>query len=126
MNLQNFYIEKEPAPSTDWKVYGDIEDDNGNVLGTFGPDGTSVNVWWVMQDEQFKALDSITTVEDPTLGPVRMQNVLYRMSQTPGEIKWTGRKIGQDTHQVLADTLNLSEEKISQLEKLGIIKLGGN
>jgi crotonobetainyl-CoA:carnitine CoA-transferase CaiB-like acyl-CoA transferase len=80
----------------------------------------------VMQDEQFKALDSITTVEDPTLGPVRMQNVLYRMSQTPGEIKWTGRKIGQDTHQVLADTLNLSEERISQLEKLGIIKLGDN
>lgn len=78
----------------------------------------------VMQDEQFKALDSITTVEDPTLGPVRMQNVLYRMSQTPGEIKWTGRKKGQDTHEVLADTLNLSEERISQLEKLGIIKLG--
>jgi crotonobetainyl-CoA:carnitine CoA-transferase CaiB-like acyl-CoA transferase len=80
----------------------------------------------VMQDEQFKALDSITTVEDPTLGPVRMQNVLYRMSQTPGEVKWTGRKMGQDTHEVLADTLNLSEEKISQLEKLGIIKLGEN
>ena len=78
----------------------------------------------VMRDEQFKALDSITTVEDPTLGPVRMQNVLYRMSQTPGEVKWTGRKKGQDTHEVLADTLNLSEERISQLEKLGIIKLG--
>lgn len=54
MNLQNFRIEKEPAPSTDWKVYGDIEDDNGNVLGTFGVDGTSVNVWWVMQDEVFQ------------------------------------------------------------------------
>ena len=55
MNLQNFRIEKEPAPSTDWRVYGDIEDDNGNVLGTFGVDGTSVNIWWVMQDEQFQA-----------------------------------------------------------------------
>jgi hypothetical protein len=54
MNLQNFRIEKEPAPSTDWKVYGDIEDDNGNILGTFGPDGTSVNIWWVQQDEQFQ------------------------------------------------------------------------
>ena len=54
MNLQNFYIQKEPAPSTDWKVYGDIEDDNGNILGTFGVDGTSVNVWWVMQDESFQ------------------------------------------------------------------------
>lgn len=54
MNLQNFRIEKEPAPSTDWKVYGDIEDDNGTLLGTFGPDGTSVNVWWVQQDEGFQ------------------------------------------------------------------------
>ena len=55
MNLQNFRIEKEPAPSTDWKVYGDIEDDNGTLLGTFGTDGTSVNVWWVTQDEQFQS-----------------------------------------------------------------------
>jgi hypothetical protein len=54
MNLQNFRIEKEPAPSTDWRVFGDIEDDNGALLGTFGPDGTSVNVWWVQQDEGFQ------------------------------------------------------------------------
>jgi hypothetical protein len=54
MNLQNFRIEKEPAPSTDWRVFGDIEDDNGQQLGTFGVDGTSVNVWWVQQDEQFQ------------------------------------------------------------------------
>jgi len=54
MNLQNFRIEKEPAPSTDWRVFGDIEDDNGNILGTFGVDGTSVNVWWVTQDEGFQ------------------------------------------------------------------------
>jgi hypothetical protein len=54
MNLQNFRIEKEPAPSTDWRVFGDIEDDNGQPLGTFGVDGTSVNIWWVQQDEQFQ------------------------------------------------------------------------
>ena len=54
MNLQNFRIEKEPAPSTDWRVFGDIEDDNGTLLGTFGTDGTSVNVWWVQQDEGFQ------------------------------------------------------------------------
>ena len=37
----------------------------------------------VFADPQFRALDSITTVEDPVLGPVRMQNVLYRLSETP-------------------------------------------
>jgi hypothetical protein len=55
MNLQNFRIEKVAPPSTDWLVFGDIEDDNGNILGTFGQDGTSVNIWWVQQDEQFQA-----------------------------------------------------------------------
>jgi hypothetical protein len=54
MNLQNFRIEKVAPPSTDWLVFGDIEDDNGNILGTFGVDGTSVNIWWVQQDEAFQ------------------------------------------------------------------------
>jgi hypothetical protein len=54
MNIQNLVIEKVPAPSTDWKVFGDILDDDGNLIGTYGPDGTSVNEWWVMQDERFQ------------------------------------------------------------------------
>ena len=55
MNFQNYRIEKEPAPSTDWRVYGDIYDNDNNLVGTFGVDGTSVNQWWVTQDEQFQS-----------------------------------------------------------------------
>jgi hypothetical protein len=55
MNFQNYRIEKEPAPSTDWRVFGDIYDNDGNLVGTFGVDGTSVNQWWVTQDEQFRS-----------------------------------------------------------------------
>lgn len=54
MNLQNYRIEKVAPPSTDWLVFGDITDDTGNILGTFGQDGTSVNVWWVTQDDAFQ------------------------------------------------------------------------
>jgi hypothetical protein len=54
MNLQNYRIEKEPAPSTDWRVFGDICDDAGNLIGTFGVDGTSMNQWWVTQDDNFQ------------------------------------------------------------------------
>jgi hypothetical protein len=54
MNLQNYYIVKEPAPSTDWRVFGDIYDNEGNLLGTFGVDGTSMNQWWVTQDDNFQ------------------------------------------------------------------------
>jgi crotonobetainyl-CoA:carnitine CoA-transferase CaiB-like acyl-CoA transferase len=78
----------------------------------------------IFKDEQFNALDTITTVQDPDLGPLRMQNVLYRMSETPGHINWTGRKIGADTHEILADTLGLSESEIEQLSESGIVKQG--
>jgi hypothetical protein len=54
MTLQNTRIEKEPSPSTDWRVFGDIQDDEGNPLGDFGVDGTSVNQWWATQDEVFQ------------------------------------------------------------------------
>lgn len=75
----------------------------------------------IMADQQFQALDTITTVEDPKLGPIKMQNVLYRMSQTPGEIKWTGRQKGEDTNEILTETLGFSEDKILELNAAGII-----
>lgn len=54
MNLQNFRIETNPATPGDWFIFGDITDDAGNILGTFGPDGTSVFGWWVTQDVTFQ------------------------------------------------------------------------
>ncbi|WP_328477656.1 CoA transferase [Actinoplanes sp. NBC_00393] len=57
----------------------------------------------VFADPQFTARDSVTTAHDPTLGPVRMPGPLYRMSRTPGRIRWTGRPHGADTDDVLAD-----------------------
>ena len=74
----------------------------------------------VFEDPQYQALDTITTVEDPDLGPVRMQNVLYRLSETPGGINWTGRKMGADTNEVFAE-LGLTEEQIAGLREAGIV-----
>ncbi len=74
----------------------------------------------VFEDPQYQALDTITTVEDPDLGPVRMQNVWYRLSETPGGINWTGRKMGADTNEVFAE-LGLTEEQIAGLREAGIV-----
>ena len=75
----------------------------------------------VFTDPQYEALDSITTVEDPQLGPVRMQNVLYRLSDTPGSIEWTGRPKGHDNADVLGDLAGLSETEIAALTARGIV-----
>src|SRR6185437_7440256 len=61
----------------------------------------------LMADEQMVARDAITAVDDPDLGPVRMQNLLFRMSATPGAIRFTGRPLGADTDAILGEELGL-------------------
>ncbi|MFC8829115.1 CaiB/BaiF CoA transferase family protein [Streptomyces sp. NPDC057137] len=74
----------------------------------------------VMDDPQYRALDSVTEVPDPELGPIRMQNVLFRLSETPGSIRWAGRPHGADTDAVLAE-LGLSAPEISALRTEGAL-----
>ncbi|MEU1039524.1 CaiB/BaiF CoA transferase family protein [Streptomyces sp. NPDC005551] len=74
----------------------------------------------VMADPQYAALDSITTVDDPELGPLRMQNVLFRLSATPGAIRWAGRPHGADTAAVLTE-LGLTEHEFDRLRSEGAL-----
>lgn len=75
----------------------------------------------LMDDPQIRALDTITTVEDDDLGPVRMQNVIWRMSGTPGSIRFTGRDHGADTDTIL-DELGVGEVERRQLRDRGVIR----
>ncbi|MEW2392750.1 CoA transferase [Streptomyces venezuelae] len=74
----------------------------------------------VMTDPQYAALDTLTTVDDPELGPLRMQNVLFRLSATPGTIHWAGRPHGADTEAVLTE-LGLTPDDITTLRKEGAL-----
>ncbi|MGW3526276.1 CaiB/BaiF CoA transferase family protein [Streptomyces olivaceus] len=74
----------------------------------------------VMDDPQYRALDTVTTVDDPELGPLRMQNVLFRLSATPGAIRWAGRPHGADTEEVLTG-LGLSPADVKELREEGVV-----
>ena len=75
----------------------------------------------VFADEQFAALDTITSVPDEDFGSVRMQNVLWRMSETPGSIEWTGRAMGADNADVYGRQLGLTTSEIEALHKGGVV-----
>ncbi|MFD5711046.1 CaiB/BaiF CoA transferase family protein [Streptomyces pharetrae] len=74
----------------------------------------------VMTDPQYAALDTITTVDDPELGPLRMQNVLFRLSGTPGAIRWAGRPHGADTEAVLTEA-GLTPDELAALRAEGAL-----
>lgn len=75
----------------------------------------------IMEDPQYRALDTITTVDDPDLGPVRMQNVMFRLSETPGAIRWTGRSPGADNEAVYCGALGLTPADLERLRSSGVI-----
>ena len=75
----------------------------------------------ILTDPQFVALKTILDVEDPGLGTLKMQNVMYCMSGTPGEIKWTGRAKGADSREILQTELKLTSEQIDKLIEIGVV-----
>jgi len=75
----------------------------------------------LLDDPQVKALQLVTSVPDEDLGPIRMQNVMWRMGRTPGRIRATGRAVGADTDAILVDELHLSAEEVARLRAHGVI-----
>jgi len=75
----------------------------------------------IFEDPQYRALDSITTVPDEDLGPLRMQNVLFRLSHSPGAIRWTGRAPGADNDAIFSGRLGLSPGELAALREEGVV-----
>ncbi|RTL69902.1 MAG: CoA transferase [Pseudonocardiaceae bacterium] len=75
----------------------------------------------IVSDPHVRATEMITTVEDPDLGPIAMHNVMWRMSGTPGSIRFTGRPPGADTDEVLVGELGMDPDAVAELRERGVV-----
>ncbi|WP_067857298.1 CaiB/BaiF CoA transferase family protein [Nocardia shimofusensis] len=75
----------------------------------------------IMVDPQFRALGTIAEVPDDELGLIRMQNLVFRLSETPGAIRWAGPPLGAHTAEVLGD-YGVDAERLRRLRAEGIVR----
>jgi formyl-CoA transferase len=77
---------------------------------------TPINdVKMVMEDPQIIARESVTSVNDEEFGgPVRMQNVVGKLSRTPGSIRHAGPRLGHHNREILIERLGFDEEEIKE------------
>ncbi len=75
----------------------------------------------ILSDEQFRASRTLVEIDDEELGRVRIPNVVPRLSATPGQIRHTGRRMGQDTSAVLKALAQLTDEEIVRLRKSRVV-----
>jgi crotonobetainyl-CoA:carnitine CoA-transferase CaiB-like acyl-CoA transferase len=73
----------------------------------------------VLADPQLAAVGAIATVEDEELGPLRMPNVISRLSDTPGEILRAGGRHGADTESVFGE-LGVASDELARLREAGV------
>ncbi|WP_448072644.1 CaiB/BaiF CoA transferase family protein [Georgenia yuyongxinii] len=74
----------------------------------------------IVADPQFQALGTIHEIEDPELGPMKMQGPLFRLSGHDGVIAFPGRAHGADTDAVLGE-LGFGSEEIAALRAQGAV-----
>jgi len=92
-----------------------FDDLMGRFLAIDAPVAPVNDIAQIFADPQFQARENIATVEDEELGgPVRMQNVVGKFSETPGEIKSAGPKLGAHNRAVLVEELGFSEADLRE------------
>ena len=92
-----------------------------DLLGDHIPVGPIHDIEGIFEDPQYKARENIIEVEDQLWGKVKMQGVVPKLSRTPGEVKWIGPDLGENTWEIL-EKLNYSKQEIDSLEKHGVVK----
>jgi crotonobetainyl-CoA:carnitine CoA-transferase CaiB-like acyl-CoA transferase len=105
----------------DWIGAHDLDE----VMAAFQDAGAAIapiyDIEQVVDDPHVRATGTITTVDDEDLGPLRMQNLLFRLLGSPGRIRFAGRGLGQDNEQVYAERLGLDSERLARLREDGVV-----
>ncbi len=97
-------------------------DEVGQLMREFGvPHGTIYRAKEMLEDEHFAARDAIVRVAHKQFGSLAMQNAFPKLSDTPGEVRWTGPELGEHTEEVLREVLGRSDADIDKLRALGVV-----
>lgn len=74
----------------------------------------------ILTDPQYEAIGAIGAFDHPQLGPVRMPEVMFRLSRTPGAVRWLGTALGHDTDALLGE-LGIAPATIAELRAKKIV-----
>lgn len=75
----------------------------------------------IAADPHYAAREDIITVDDPTIGPTRMQAVYPRFSDTPGRVQRGAPKLGEHNEEVYAGLLGLTTTEMDRLRAETVI-----
>jgi len=75
----------------------------------------------IFEDPQYAARGNILLVDDPRAGEVAVQNVVPRMTATPGGIDWLGAAVGAHNKEIYGGLLGMDDAELAALREKKVI-----
>jgi len=75
----------------------------------------------MLEDPHFAAREAIVSAPHPQFGSIRMQNVIPKLSATPGRIRTPSPALGEHNDEIYLDFLGLPRERYETLKNARVI-----
>ena len=75
----------------------------------------------VCNDPQLLSRNMIIEIEQTISGKVKVPGSLFKLSRTPGNVKFPAPYLGENSQEVLSEVLGYTEEQIARLSEEGVI-----
>jgi crotonobetainyl-CoA:carnitine CoA-transferase CaiB-like acyl-CoA transferase len=105
----------------EWTSAHDLDEIEAILKQGDVPASRIYNMADIFKDPHYKAREMLVPTPDEHLGSVTLAGVVPKLSATPGRLRWSGHRIGQDTRSFLRELAGLSDAEIDRLAAEGII-----
>ena len=104
-----------------WTSHHSTQDVLAALQGADVPAGRIYSVADIVADPHYQARDMLLQAQLPGGASVKMPGIVPKLSDTPGEVRWSGPALGEHTGSVLSE-LGFANEEIERLRREGAVQ----
>ena len=105
----------------DWIETREFEHIESTLVAAGVPVGGILRASDIAEDPHYRERESLLEFEDSENGNIPMPGVIPKMSETPGEVKWTGPALGAHNQEIYVGLLKKTNTELSKLKEEGVI-----
>jgi len=109
------------AVISEWTMSQEASDIAQKLQNAGVPAGPVLRGPDLLQDPHYKDRGTFVTVDHSQVGPKQYPGIPWKMSETPGKVRWPSPTLGQHNRDVYGELLGLFGSEIDKLEQTGII-----